>query len=205
MKEIIKVTNGRYRVNTYLIGEKAQCCYVIDPGEDFKIIKSKIAENFTGIKAILLTHGHFDHVGSVDRLVNTYNCPVYLSDEDLPLVTNTDKYWLDNFKDNLVYVMSPILDVDTLLDKNIVVYHTKGHSKGGVCFFFVEEKVLFSGDTLFYHTVGRTDLPGSSNRELNESLFLLKRLDDDVKVYPGHGKCTLIGEEKMNNPYMSLV
>lgn len=205
MSMILKITNGRYRVNTYLVGIKDQSCYIIDPGEDFKIIKTKIAENFTGIKAILLTHGHFDHVGSVDRLVETYNCPVYLSYDDLPLVKDSDKYWVENFRDNLVKVLSPITDVDDLFDKNIVVYHTKGHSKGGVCYLFVDESALFSGDTLFYHTVGRTDLPGSSNRELNESLIMLKKLNNDINVYPGHGKSTSIMEEKNNNPYMSLV
>lgn len=198
----LKHVNSYIGVNTYLVGDDT--CYIIDPGSDGKIIAKKVQENFKGVKAILLTHAHIDHILSVDYLADLFHCPIYLHSGDLEYVNGSysSNYMIRDF---LVEIKNPISDVLTLNDPNIRIYETPGHSKGSVCFHFLKEKLLFTGDTLFAFSIGRVDLPGGSQKEMWASLRFLKTLDDDLIVHPGHEESSSIGLEKKRNYYLSKV
>jgi len=199
MNKVITICNSFIGENTFLIGEEE--CYIIDPGSDSKIIERKVKENFKGAKAILLTHGHIDHVLGVDYLAEAFKCPVYLHPLDLPYIDGEyqKKY---SFYGIACTLKAETIDVLRINDPDIIIYETPGHSKGSVCFYFKKDKILFSGDTLFCCSIGRTDLPGGSNKEMMNSLKFLKTLDDDIKVYPGHERITNLGLEKKYNPFL---
>ncbi len=200
---MLRIINSLFQENTYIVDADDSFCYIIDPGSDFEKIDSKIRENFKGVKAILLTHGHFDHFMSAKRLVEKYKVSVYLSNADIEIANGTKK--IINAK-----ISNPnyILDIKTKnaieiekVDSNIYVYETPGHSIGSVCFYFKKEKILFSGDTMFYHGMGRVDLYGGNYHKIIESLKFLCTLSSNVKVYPGHDQSTTILEEKMYNSF----
>ena len=204
--ELIRVRNGMFSTNTYLIGDKDSGCYVIDPSDDYMRIKRAIDDNFNGIiKAILLTHGHLDHIGSVDRLVDKYNCEVYLSDNDKMYVDGSLKRYPNNLQEFNVQLKYDTKDAYFVKDSNIVVYETPGHTPGSVCYLFKTEKVIFVGDTLFKGSVGRCDLTGGSQKELMKSLKIFKNIPDDVKVCCGHEAETTIKFEKQFNPYLKNI
>lgn len=202
MFNIIKVTNGPVSTNTYLVGDET--CYIIDPSDDIKRIEQQISANFKGVKAILLTHGHFDHVGGVDYFVNKYNVDVYMDLNDLVLL-DQDLMFKYGFKEFFRPVNSEIKDIFLLADKNIIIYESKGHTKGSVLIYFKKENILFSGDTLFKNCIGRTDLPTASDKDMKESLKLIKSLDESIVVYPGHGSKTTLKEEFLNNDYLKFI
>ncbi|MBQ9730887.1 MAG: MBL fold metallo-hydrolase [Bacilli bacterium] len=200
---MLKIRNGGFSTNTYLIGDVENGCYVIDPSDSFIRIKNTIDERFGGkIKAILLTHGHLDHIGSVDRLVETYNCSVYLSDLDKIYVDGTLKTFRNNLQEFNIQLKCNTIDAYLINDPNIVVYETPGHTPGSVCYLFKEENSIFVGDTLFKMSVGRTDLYGGSRKDLDNSLKILTKLPDNTKVYCGHEEDTTIGFEKIYNPFI---
>lgn len=196
-------------INTYPMGEYGANCYfvidelskdtlVIDPGANGKSIIREIDRLGCNVKAILLTHAHFDHIGAVEELKEKYKVPLYVNEGEV-----------DNCKkDNTVYAKLPsdynaISDGDILDFNNINVkcLHTPGHSKGGMC-FLVEDNV-FTGDTLFQGSVGRSDFIGGDMGELiNGIKTKLLPLGDDIKVFPGHGPSSTIGFEKIRNPYL---
>ena len=158
------------------------------------------------VEAILLTHGHFDHIMGIGDLRREFSVPVYahegdretLLDPSLNLsISYTDGYTFDG----ATYVR----DGQTLelAGASFQVIHTPGHTPGGVCYYLENEKVLFSGDTLFQNSVGRTDFPNSSMSDLIRSLReKVMALPDDVKVYPGHMGETTIGHERKHNPFI---
>ena len=156
--------------------------------------------------AILLTHGHFDHIMGIDSILENWNIPVYVEEEDLPIMTDpelnlssayTNGYSFDGAK--------PLKDGQKLelAGETIEVIHTPGHTMGGCCYYLPVEHAVFSGDTLFQRSVGRTDFPNSSQdaivRSVRERLFALP---DDTIVYPGHMGETKIEYEKLHNPYV---
>ena len=201
--EIVRVRNGMFSTNTYLIGDNQEGCYIIDPSDDYTRIKRVIDEKFNGlVKAVLLTHGHLDHVGSVDRLANDYNCDVYLSDNDKMYIDGSLKKYSNNLQEFNIQLNCPTIDSYFIKDKNIVVYETPGHTPGSVCYLFKNENVIFVGDTLFKGSVGRCDLTGGSQRELVKSLKIFKNMPNDLKVCCGHEGETTIGNEKLYNPYL---
>ncbi len=198
----IKIPNGYFQVNTYLIGDED--CYVIDPGQEFKLILNKIQANFKGVKAILLTHAHIDHIGSVDRLVEIYHCDVYLHPADTMYIDGSLRN--DRMMRNAIITLTTTpKSVFDLKDPEIIVLETPGHSKGSVCYWFKNEKIIFTGDTLFAVDIGRTDLPGGSTPEIMKSLEILKELPDELIVHPGHEESTELGREKICNMYLSRV
>lgn len=167
---------------------------------------AKLTEEGVTPKAILLTHGHRDHIGAVPELRKHYGIPVYVGAEDQEMLGDADK----NLSTGL-FGKPMTLQADQLLkDKDqlelagfsIQVFHTPGHTPGGCCFYFPEEQVLFSGDTLFCGSVGRTDFPGGSSSALVTSVRrLLKELPAETEVYPGHENDTSIEQERCWNPY----
>ncbi len=175
---------------------------IIDPGSNPHKIVQHI-EQYEGVSvlAILLTHGHFDHIGAVDKLYEKYHCPVYVSQDDEKMLRNAQYNTLAN---QSATISCPVnwLESDSLTigDFNFNVYYTPGHTNGSVMFEI--ENNLFSGDTLFRLSVGRTDLYSGSSMKLMQSLQVLYQFDEDMVVYPGHDEITTVGFELANNPYL---
>lgn len=191
--------------NFLLIDEESKEAVLIDCTQQESDIEKVLDEHNAKLKFILLTHGHFDHVLGVNYFRNKYNCQVLLHEADKELVERmpefarnfglppSDPQTIDEFvKDG---------DVIKLGQNEIKVIHTPGHTQGCVCYLINDD--LFSGDTLFYECVGRTDLPGGNFKQIvssiKEKLFVL---DDNIKVYPGHGPLSTIGHEKANNQFV---
>lgn len=200
-----------FRENCYLISDETGECAVIDPGyrTDYekRLLDTYIAENNLKPSKILLTHGHFDHVHGLKDCVLTYGIPVFMCGEDFDILHGGnwfhEKYGFD-VPDTDVET-NDIKDGDTVSFGNteMEVLQTPGHSPGCVCFLVRNEKVLFSGDTLFAGSIGRTDHPGGDYDTLMKSIFeKLMVLDGDVEVFPGHGPSTGIAEERMKNPFL---
>ena len=191
---------GIYEANCYIVSDEATGeAVVMDPGGDVEIIEHEIEKLGAKVKSILLTHGHFDHVGGVLELSKQLNVPFYIS--------KTDEEYMDKDTSQVYGKLSKASHylkegTDILVgDKSIKVFETPGHTKGGVC-FLVEDN-LFTGDTLFKGSIGRTDFIGGSFEEIIKSIEeKLIPLGDDIKVYPGHGPMSTIGFEKRNNPYL---
>lgn len=200
---------GPVQTNCYFFyNEETRECVLVDPGDDAKKIKQYMGVNELKLKAILLTHGHFDHILAVEELRKEYGVSVYAAEEEKDVLKNTNL--------NLSGQMSGAVSLEAdkwlrdgeeleLLGQGMHCILTPGHTQGGMCFYFPKEKVLFSGDTLFEESVGRTDLPTGSMstliRSIREKLFTLP---EDVVVYPGHGMKTTIGREKMYNPFAAM-
>ena len=190
---------GMIGTNCYLLTDETagNATAVIDPGGSADQILARIRKNNLDVKLILLTHGHFDHVGAVASLKKATGCKVYMDKIDaegsqlLPLTSDviTDE-WPANGE----------LVIDELPFK---IYHTPGHTKGGVCLSCYG--LLFSGDTLFAGSCGRTDFAGGSMQEMQKSLSLLAELPlpDATTVLPGHGESSTLGQERSTNPYMN--
>jgi glyoxylase-like metal-dependent hydrolase (beta-lactamase superfamily II) len=204
-------TVGSFQVNNYIIAcEETRSAALIDAGEEgFNHIDDYIEANNLKLDYLLVTHGHLDHVAGANYLQKTKKIPVYINYED--------NFLLDVLEGQLsMYGMSPskppknttpIKDGDTLqLGKiKIEVIATPGHSPGAVCYYMPEEKVIFTGDTVFADSVGRTDLPGGSYDQLIQSIKeKLLILPDDVTIYPGHGPATMLGKERQNNPFFGI-
>ena len=190
---ITTVPLGLYQTNCYILAEGDRCL-VIDPGDEAEKLLALLQQHSLTVEAVLLTHGHFDHVGAVKTLAAETDCRVFLHEEELTLpaaMTAGKLYYTDLYKEG---------DRLTLAGMSFEVLHTPGHTPGSVCLRF--DQHLFSGDTLFAGSCGRTDFPGSSPAAMVRSLSRLSKLEDDLKVYPGHGEDTTIGEEKRYNPYL---
>ena len=186
---------GAYQTNCYLVwGEDSQTCVVIDPGYKPEIVLAEAKLLGKEIAAILLTHGHFDHVGGVKELAAETDCKVYLCPEDLampPQMTAGPLYYTDTYGEG---------DFVEAAGLSFKVLHTPGHTPGSVC--LACENALFSGDTLFWGSCGRTDLPGGNWATIQKSLKRLAGLPGDFDVYPGHGDATKLSFERNFNPYM---
>ena len=194
MIKIHKLALGLYQTNAYIIHDEAsKTCCVIDPGYEAPTILREVNHLGLTVEAILLTHGHFDHVGAVKDMVAETDCDVYICDGDLslpPMFTNGKLYYSHTYAEG---------DVLHLAGLEITVLHTPGHTPGSVC--LVCENMMFSGDTLFEGACGRTDI-GGSWPQIQSSLARLAGLDTDYIVYPGHGGSTTLAMEKRYNPYM---
>ena len=187
---------GAYQTNCYLAwGEGSDSCVVIDPGYEPERVLEQTKKLGKTVAAILLTHGHFDHVGGVRSIAADTDCDVYLCAEDLsmpPQMTAGPLYYTHTYAEG---------DVLNIAGLSIRVLHTPGHTPGSVC--LMAEDTLFSGDTLFQDSCGRTDLPGGSWATILQSLKRLAKLEEDYTVCPGHGPATILAEEKRYNPSMS--
>jgi len=196
---------GPFEANNYLIiDENTKKAALIDASGDFENIKSVLDENNATLEKILLTHGHFDHIGGCYDFQINLGTKVFIHKDDSDMVTKLKQQLqmfgmppqneptVDGFIDD-----NEIIDLGELKIKAI---HTPGHTKGGVC-FVVEDKI-FSGDTIFLHSVGRTDLPGGSYKELENSITQkLFTLEGDYTIYAGHGPATTLEKEKFDNPF----
>lgn len=186
---------GAYQTNCYILHQEgASSCVVIDPGYTPEVVLSFLEGQGLTLEAILLTHGHFDHVGGVRDLAAETGCKVYLNPNDLsmpPRLTAGPLYYTDTYSEG---------DTITPAGISFQVLSTPGHTPGSVC--LIAENFLFSGDTLFAGSCGRTDLPGGSTSAIRASLRRLAALPQDYSVHPGHGESTTLAWEKQYNPYM---
>ena len=186
--------------NCYIFWDDEKNGGVIDPGGDFEKIDEFICENEISLKVILLTHSHYDHIGAADELSKKYDLPVSMSKDEIDVLCEPENSLGVYFKmpDRFSYFNDG--DIINIGAYSLKVIATPGHTKGCVCFYEENEKVLFAGDTLFNSTVGRWDLPTGSYDDLENSVLnKLYILPDDVKVYSGHGFSTTIGREKAEN------
>lgn len=198
---------GPVMTNCYfLYREDTMECVLVDPGDEFNRIKAMVEKKGLKVQAVLLTHGHFDHILAVEQVRTEYDVPVYAPEEEKEVLQSAGK--------NLSSMMggAPItLDADIylkdgeeieLLGRMVRCIATPGHTCGGMCYYLPEELLLFSGDTLFQESVGRTDFPTSSMsmliRSIRTKLFVLP---GEVRVLSGHGEMTTIQNEKQFNPF----
>ena len=194
MLKIHTLTLGMYQTNTYIIHDEAsRTCCVIDPGYQADTILDEVEALGLTVEAVLLTHGHFDHVGAVKDIAAETDCRVFLCAEDLslpPMFTAGKLYYTDTYAEGSVLQLAGL---------SIRVLHTPGHTPGSVCLLI--DRYLFSGDTLFAGSCGRTDI-GGSWAQIRDSLNRLAAIEADLVVFPGHGESTTLAAEKQYNPYM---
>ena len=172
--KVNSIVVGIFETNCYLI-EKDNKCLLIDPGEELEKIEEFIKDK--NILGILVTHSHFDHTASVSDLNKKYGIPVFES---------------NNLEEG----------IHKIDDFQFEVIKTFGHTMDSICFYFKKEKIMFTGDFLFRHTIGRCDLPGSDYGEMLKSLENIKKYPGDIVIYPGHGRKSSLGEEFKNNKYL---
>jgi len=197
---------GSFQVNCYILASDIDSqSIIIDPGDEENKIRHVLEKYRLKPAFIINTHAHIDHIGCNDK----FNVPVYIHQKDLPLLKDPQL----NLSSFLMSSYSIKSKIKTLEDKENIqlekieleVIHTPGHTPGGISLLMKkpDNKILFSGDTLFCQGIGRTDFPGADEslliKSIKEKLF---QLADDTVVYPGHGPSSTIGEEKKNNPFL---
>ena len=195
MLKTYTLTLGDYQTNCYIIhDDSVSSCCVIDPGYTPEAVMDFLEDKGLTVEAILLTHGHFDHVGGVRELAAEYGCPVYLCAGDLsmpPMMTNGPLYYTHTYGEG---------DTLRLAGLTVSVLHTPGHTPGSVC--LMAQNSIFSGDTLFQGSCGRIDFPGGDGRQMKASLARLAQIEGNYFIYPGHGSATTLRDEKRYNPYL---
>ena len=192
--DMLTMPVGAYQTNCYVVWGKGNQCVLIDPGYEPEAILEQVRLQGKTVAAILLTHGHFDHVGGVKVIAAQTGCRVWLCADELALpgtISDGPLYYTDTYADGQTITVAGL---------PFQVLHTPGHTPGCVCLLC--EDVMFSGDTLFTGSCGRTDLPGGSWEVLRASLNRLAHLEGDYRVYPGHGEPTTLLREKKSNPYL---
>jgi hydroxyacylglutathione hydrolase len=207
---------GMLACNCYVLAPRAGAdAIVVDPGQSaMGPLRRILDENRLTPAAVLLTHGHIDHIWSAQKVADTYGCPAYIHPEDRFMLSDPIKGFgprlgqiafgaLFREPKQVVELDSDgdELDIGESSDITVAVDHTPGHTRGSVVFRV--DDVVLTGDTLFRQSVGRTDLPGGSGRDLLDSIVTkLMVLDDDTVVLPGHGEKSTIGLERRTNPFL---
>ena len=189
-----RLTVGPLQTNCYLVADESGVCAVIDPGDEPEKILAYAREHGLRICAVLLTHGHFDHVGGVRAIAQATACPVWMHEKDLTLrtaMTVAAPYYTD------FYAEGDEVAVGSL---RFLVMETPGHTSGSVCLLC--ENTLFTGDTLFAGSCGRTDLGGNA-QDMRRSLARLAAIRENYTVCPGHGAGSTLEAERAGNPYLA--
>ena len=206
MNMIIETIEDRFMgENTYLLGDESTGkCAIIDPGATLSDILSRVKKRNLTVEYIILTHGHADHIGTVKKLKEETNAKIVAHENERELLIDRKKNLSVRFPcgpqefEADVYVK----DKDKLAigDLKVTFIHTPGHTPGGMCIKVGNH--MFTGDTLFAGSIGRTDFYGGDFKQMNKSLNKLANQDDNIIIYPGHGPTSTIGKEKYMNPYM---
>lgn len=205
--KIGKITMGVCQTNCYFVyREGSGEALFFDPADRGDYLYQALKDKGFSVSAILLTHGHFDHIWGLERLKELSGARVYAYEEERKLCENAGMN-VSAGAGRAVQVTPDVLLKDgerlTLSGMSFQVIATPGHTAGSCCYYFEEDKILLSGDTLFEESVGRTDLPTGSMSALVRSIReRLLTLPEEVRVYPGHGGFTTIGHEKENNPFL---
>jgi len=204
------------KIYTYSLGELQANCYLleqegkgmlIDPGDDASFILEELLRKNIQLVGIYLTHGHFDHAMAAGEIQMSFQVPLYIHKEDqflIERIEETAKHFLDHkpiiIKPTLIHYFTSgdFKTKNSNTNFKFQILSTPGHTPGSVCFYFPDEKSIFTGDTLFARAVGRTDFAYGDKQKLRESLKKILELPDETEVYPGHGESTYIMEEKKN-------
>lgn len=201
-----KIITGFLQENCYIVSN-GHNALIIDPGADAQKIIQYIHDEQLVPRAILLTHGHFDHIGAVNALKETFAIPVFMSEKEADWLEDPEKNLSNTFSPHPVYADKAEFNLDVqncdrcLGDIHFTMIPTPGHSEGSISFLF--DDFIIVGDTLFYESIGRSDFPtGDANTLLNTIRQKFMTLPDDIIVYPGHGQATTIGHERQHNPYL---
>lgn len=174
--EIINVKVGMLETNCYIL-KKNNETIVIDPGDDFLLINNYLKN--TKLIGVIITHNHFDHVGAIKELQKEYNFTVYNKSN-----LNEGQHKIGNFAFEVIY--------------------TEGHTDDSISIYFCQESVMFTGDFIFKNTIGRCNLPTGDYNEMLNSIQKIKKYNDDITIYPGHGEITKLGLEKKFNEYFKI-
>lgn len=196
--KVKKLVVGDIETNCYIVFEQNNKGIIIDPGDDSDTIIDFVENKNIEVQYILNTHGHYDHIGANDSLADYFNAPIYIHKQD--------NYMLEKVEENFsMYINKDIQSrkADKLLyDGNIIelgehkwhVLHTPGHTKGSIVIYNKEQRIMFTGDTLFAEGWGRTDLPGGNKEQIKISLKKLLTFDGSYRCYPGHGESFLLSK-----------
>ena len=199
--ERLTIQVGGFEVNCSILSENGKA-WIVDPGQEPDRIIDLLAKKGLEPAAILLTHGHFDHIGAIPGLLKKFpDLPVCVHEKDVQMFGHP----LNQLPPEYTSFTKPkeVRGLESLEGlEGLEVIETPGHTPGGVCYYFPKDKLLLSGDTLFAGSVGRTDLPGGDMATLMDSLQKLTALPDDTLVIPGHGMHTRIALEKSGNPFL---
>ena len=204
--KILHFNVGIIETNCFLVTDKeAGESVLIDPGAMSPRLEDALKEH--NVKHIILTHGHYDHILGVAQAKRITGADVIISAEDAPCLYDDEKSRAGlHFPEpqEHLYADRTVSDGDEIAfgNKKIRVIATPGHTPGCVCFVFDEDGIIFSGDTLFQGTIGRTDFATGSMSDMLASLAKIKAIDGEFTVFPGHGPATTLDYEKQNNPYM---
>ena len=198
-------TIGLYQTNSYVItDENTKLSAIIDPAGVSKEMEEYIESNRLIVKYVIFTHGHFDHIAGAYNYSQKYKPEILINADDSACLTDETANFTYPAYYNFVTVKPTTLLIDndeiSLGNSKIRVIHTPGHTTGGICLY--SDGVLISGDTLFYRSIGRTDFKGGNFSTLKDSILKLYKLPDNTIVYPGHGCSTILGEEKVKNPFV---
>lgn len=205
--EVLRYIVGPVCTNCYLlVNHKTGELLVVDPGDQAQLIEKQIEKTGAKPVAIFLTHGHFDHAGAAEELADKYQISIYAYEAEKETLEDPGLNLCGMIGEHKVYHADIFVKDEEVLNLagfSIRVFFTPGHTIGGCCYYIADEKILFSGDTLFQESVGRTDFPRGSASDLIRAIReKLMPLPDDVTVYTGHDESTLIGYERMHNPYL---
>ncbi|MFH2008359.1 MAG: MBL fold metallo-hydrolase [bacterium] len=201
---------GPFQTNTIILGcETEKVGVVIDPGFEEKVILGRLQRVGIEVSAILLTHGHVDHVAAVAAIKDATNAPVYIHQADEELYKSApllgQYFGLSTPEPPPPDHFMKEGDTITFGKYELKVLHTPGHSPGGVCLHCAQEQLLVAGDTIFCRSIGRTDLPGGSMAQLTRSIReKIYTLDDATRILTGHGPATTVAEEKRGNPFVQM-
>ena len=207
--KLYNIRVGMIETNCYIMkNEENNEGIIVDPGADAGRILNAVQElKLVKVAAILLTHAHGDHIGALEEVRQATKAPVYISAKDAPALTDPDANlirWLG--MDVQIGKPEHLLEDDEIIEVAGFKFKcllTPGHTPGGMCFYNEENKLAFSGDTIFCESIGRTDFPGGSYKQLLESIRTkIFTLDDETRLLPGHMTATSVGWEKKRNPFL---
>lgn len=197
--EVKSFSLGPYQTNCYVVSQDNQVI-IIDPSAKGELIAKSI-DSDKKVLAILLTHGHFDHFGGAQYLLDHFKCPIYIHEDDVELLEDPQKnYSMElnmTLKNDVLILQEGMMQIGPFM---ISILHTPGHSEGSVSFHI--EDALFAGDLIFKMSIGRTDLYGGNERQMMKSLKMIKTFSENLTIYPGHGPKTTLDFEKKYNPFL---
>lgn len=198
---------GAIGANCVILWEDTAAAWIVDPGAESESINAFLEKKGLTPALVLLTHGHFDHIGALDGLLARHpGLPVHVGPGDVPMIGHPQNAWPPDYEavKKPASLVADLVDGATLTAGGLTMHviATPGHTPGGACFLFAGQKLLLTGDTLFEGSCGRTDFPGGNQRQLNESLRRLAGLDPELTVVPGHGSITTIAREVATNPFL---
>lgn len=213
MQDIIVITNqlGDFMTNCYTVyNSKTREAVIIDPASNARFLNNMLVNQQLDCVAVLLTHGHIDHMEAVPELMELigHKVPLYAAAEEQDVLNDPRKN-LSSMLSNQVMTLKPDVlledgQVIELLGTEITCMLVPGHTKGGMCYYLAENQILFSGDTLFSRSIGRSDFPtGDGIKLVNAIREKLMVLPETTAVYPGHNERTTIGREKEGNPFLA--